>query len=515
MDMAAKTIKMEQLKLILRLHQNGYSKKQIARQTGISRNTVKKYLAKQIAIETDNLSLPKLHAIGFYDDSISFISNRYERLIEHFRQVEGSLKQTGVTRQLLWQEYRYIDDQGYNYSQYCYHFNEYLRHKEVVMHLEHKPAETTMIDFAGKKLSYVDRDTGELIQCQIFISVLPYSGLIFCKAVHSQGTYDFIDCINSMHKFYGGTTQTILCDNLKTAVTRPDRFEPVFTELCYQLGEHYNNCFSATRPYRPRDKAMVEKSVNIVYNNIYGPLRNDVFHSLQQLNTAILEQLEKLNDKKYKGSTYSRRQLFAENEEKLLAILPNETFKPKKVAQLTVQRNYHVQLSENHHYYSVPYTYAGKKVKVLYDNNVVEIYLDGERIAVHLKNSLSRAYHTIPEHMPSNHQQAIIIKGWTKEDLFQKAEKIGPHALMVAEHILSSSIYPEQNFKSCHGLIMLQNKYDKIRIDNACKRALNGSRIRYATIRDILIKGLDKHIDLFNDFPLPKHDNIRGPEFYH
>ncbi len=146
------------------------------------------------------------------------------------------------------------------------------------------------------------------------------------------------------------------------------------------------------------------------------------------------------------------------------------------MAQLTCQRNYHVQLSENHHYYSVPYTFAGKKVKVLYDNNVVEIYHYGERIAVHLKNSLPKGYHTIPEHMPSNHQQAIIIKGWTKEDLFRKAENIGPDALIVAEHILSSSIYPEQIFKSCHGLIMLQNKYDKIRIDNACKRALNGSR---------------------------------------
>ncbi len=198
MDMAAKTIKMDQLKLILRLHHNGYSKKQIARQTGISHNAVKKYLANQIAVETDNLSLPKLHAIGFYDDSINFISNRYERLIEHFRQVEGSLKQTGVTRQLLWQEYRYIDEQGYNYSQYCYLFNEYLRHNEVVMHLENKAAETKMIDFARKKLSYIDRDTGELIQCQFFISVLPYNGLIFCKAVHIQGTFDFID---SMHKF--------------------------------------------------------------------------------------------------------------------------------------------------------------------------------------------------------------------------------------------------------------------------------------------------------------------------
>jgi transposase len=511
-DMAAKPIKMEQLKLILRLHQKGYSIKGIVRQTGISRNTVKKYLANQI---DDKLNLKTLATTAFNSDSTAFVSTRYERLLEHFKSAEGSLTRTGVTRQLLWQEYKQEDDNGYNYSQYCYHFGEYMRHKEVVMHLEHKAGHEIMMDFAGKKLSYVDINTGELIPCQVFISVLPYSGLIYCKAVHTQGTYDFIECVNSMLKYYGGASQTILCDNLKTAVTRPDRYEPVFTELCYQLGEHYNTCFSATRPYKPRDKAMVEKAVNIVYNHIYGPLRNDTFHSLQHLNAAIAQQLAKLNDKKYKGSAYSRLQLFHEQEQKLLIPLPTEAFKPKKVVQLTVQRNYHIQLSENHHYYSVPYTYVGKKVKVLYDNCVVEIYLNGERIAIHQKNSLSKAYHTIADHMPSNHQQALVIQGWTKDDLLRKASNIGLHALKVAEHILSSSIYPEQNFKSCHGMIMLQNKYPKSRIDNACKRALNGTRIRYATIRDILLKGLDNQLNLFDEITIPKHDNIRGSQEYH
>lgn len=116
--------------------------------------------------------------------------------------------------------------------------------------------------------------------------------------------------------------------------------------------------------------------------------------------------------------------------------------------------------------------------------------------------------------MPSNHQNATIIQGWTKEDLLKMASNIGLHVLKAAEHILLSSIYPEQNFKSCHGVIMLKNKYPKDRIDNACKRALKGTRFGYGTIRDILRLGLDKQLDLFDDNPLPKHDNIRGPEQY-
>ena len=512
--MAAKTIKMEQLKLILRLQQNGISVKGIARQTGLARNTVKKYLSN-VALENRVKMKPeKLAEIAFNTDTVNLKSDRLSKLIDHFMYAETQIKLTGVTRQLLWLEYKEIEPEGYNYSQYCYHFSDYLRRKEVVMHLEHTCGEETMIDFAGKKLGYVDVHTGELFECNIFIGVLPYSGLIFCKAVHTQNTYDFIDCINAMLKFYGGATQTILCDNLKTAVSRPSRFEPVFTDLCHQLGEHYQNYFSATRPYKPRDKAMVEKCVNIVYNNIYGPLRKQIFYSLNELNNALVIYLKKLNDKSYKGSAYSRMDLFEQQEKSTLHTLPTEPFRPKKVIMATVQRNYHVQLSEDHHYYSVPYTFAGKKVKVLYDNTTVEIYLDHARIAVHTRNAYAKSYHTIHEHMPSNHQKAVIIKGWTKEDLLNMAGRIGLYTMQAAEHILSSSFYPEQNFKSCYGVIMLQNKYPHHRIEAACKRALTGTRINYTMICSILEKGLDKQATLFESTPLPEHDNIRGPEDY-
>lgn len=512
--MAAKNIKMEQLKLIVRLHQNGYSIKAIARQTGLARNTVRKYLSR---VELENpvkMKSEELAAIAFNNDTVNLKSERLRKLNDHFTYAETELKRTGVTRQLLWLEYKDIDPEGYNYSQYCYHFSEFMRHKEVVMHLEHTCGEETMVDFAGKKLSYVDTGSGELIECNVFIGVLPYSGLIFCKVVHTQNTFDFIDCINAMLKFYGGTTHTILCDNLKTAVTRPSRFEPVFTEMCYQLGEHYTNYFSATRVIKPRDKAMVEKSVNIVYNNIYGPTRKQVFHSLSELNYAVGIYLEKLNNKLYKGSAYSRRELFNQQEKDVLHHLPSEPFILKKIIQATVQRNYHVQLSEDHHYYSVPYTYAGRKVKVLYDNATVEIYCDHARIAVHNRTKYATAYHTIHEHMPSNHQKAVIIKGWTKEDLFNMAGRIGPFTRQAAEHIIASSFYPEQNFKSCYGVIMLQNKYAHHRIEAACARALTGTRINYTMICNILEKGLDKQTLLFENTPLPPHDNIRGPEEY-
>jgi transposase len=239
--MAAKAIRMEQLKQILRLKQDGFSIKAIARTTGIARNTIKKYLSR---IDTDNtarISNKEIARTAFDTDTTDLKSERYTRLLEHLRYGETHLNKTGVTRQLLWLEYKEQNPDGYNYSQYCYHFNEFLRHKEVVMHLEHASGEKIMIDFAGKHLSYVDSNSGEVIPCQVFIAVLPHSGLIFCYAVHTQSTYDFITCINSMLKYYGGVTQTIVCDNLKTAVTRPSRYEPVFTDMLWHYLYSYTS----------------------------------------------------------------------------------------------------------------------------------------------------------------------------------------------------------------------------------------------------------------------------------
>jgi hypothetical protein len=156
-----------------------------------------------------------------------------------------------------------------------------------------------------------------------------------------------------------------------------------------------------------------------------------------------------------------------------------------------------------------------KKVRVLYDNKTVEIYHEHARIAVHTRSSMTQAYHTIAEHMPSHHQYAINIKGWTKPDLLAKAAEVGAHTHKVVEHILSSSIYPEQNYKSCHGLLMLQKSFGAQRLEAACTRALHGTRINYTMIKNMLHAGLDKQQPLIQQqIQLPHHDNIRGANHY-
>ena len=516
--MSQKPVTMEQLKQILQLKNDGIAIREIARRTGISRNAIKRYLSRlenAVGEPAADLSNKQLADKAYDNDTLSFTTGRMNGLAKHFVYAEKEIHRTGVNRQMHWLEYKEQYPDGYTYSRYCYHFSVFVKHTDVSMHLEYEAGDMIMIDFAGKKLHYVHRATGEVIDCEVFIAILPYSGLIFCKAVHSQKTADFVSCINAMLVFYGAVPKTILCDNLKTAVKRPSKYEPVFTDVCNQLSEHYQTTFSATRPYSPRDKAMVERAVSICYTHIYAPLRDIDFFSLEALNHAMQAQLQLLNNKPYKNTVYSRLYLYEQYEYKTCKSLPREVFTHKKSVTATVQRHYHIQLSEDHLYYSVPYAYVGKKVQVLYDNSTVEVYYDHARIALHIRTSTGKAYTTLPEHMPPNHLHMHQVKGWTKESLLLHATRIGEYTCKAVEYMLQNSIYMEQNYKACFGMLMLEKKYTSQRLEAACRRASNGTRINYTMICNILKKGLDRQSLLFDDTPLPVHENIRGSSHPH
>lgn len=505
---------MEQLKQLLQLKSDGTGIREMARRLGISRNSVRKYLSLLADQDGDRVMPGELACRAYSNDAIAHDAQRQQQLITHFQYAAAELGKTGVTRQLLWQEYIEQHPDGYVYSHYCHHLSEYLKNRDLSMHLEYQAGDMIMIDFAGKKQHYIEPASDERIDCEVFVAILPFSGLIFCLAVASQRIADFITCINAMLRYYAGVTATILCDNMKTAVIRANRYEPVFTDICYQLSEHYGTTFTATRPYSPRDKAMVERAVNIVYTHVYAPLRHREFTSLEALNAAMQEQLNLLNNKPYKNTPYSRWYFYEQQERSLLKALPSAPFAPKKVVTLTVQRNYHIQLSEDHRYYSVPYQYVGKKVKVLYDQRVVEVYLDGDRIALHIRKSHNKAYTTLAEHMPPHHQRMQQIKGFNREDLLDQAARIGTATVQATTLMLENSIYIEQNYKACFGMLMLQKKYGTARLEAACGRALQGPRINYTMIKNILEHGLDKQLPLLNEQPLPSHGNIRGKDHY-
>lgn len=511
--MAQKPIIMEHIKQVLQLAELNVPIKEIARRVGISRNSVRKYL-RSFKDQSTTLNTKQLAEIAYNNPRQEGYTQRHFELIQYFKRTHTELNKTGVTRLLLWLEYQTLHTNPYGYTQFCHLYRSWCEQSNWAMHLEYTAGDTMMIDFAGKKLNYINPQTGELIGVEVFVAVLPFSGKLFCTAVHSQKSDDFATAINRMLTYYGGVPRTILCDNLRTAVVKSNPYEPVFTDLCIQLSEHYQTTFSATRPREPRDKAMVEKGVNIIYNHIYGPLRHTEFQSIEALNEAIARQLSLLNDKAYKNSPHSRNYFFEQHEQQTLGILPSEPYSIKHVRTLMVQRNYHIQLREDGHYYSVPYTYLGKKVQVYYNQNEVTVFYNYERIAVHRRNKYQKAYHTLVEHMPPQHLAIIHQKGWTREGFIERAKRIGPAVVKVAELILESNFLIEQNYKSCNGMLLFERKYGPNRLEAACVRALSGPRVNYTLIKNILERGLDQVQMTITVTQKIEHQNLRGEEYY-
>jgi transposase len=501
---------MDKVQHIQRLHSEGVPIKEMARRVGISRNSVKKYINRLRDIpDAERSSISPGMAYG--SDRAEQAHKRQEDLLRYFAAATGDLSRTGVTRETLWAEYLLKHDGGYSYSQFCHHLKLYERNNDLAMHLEYKPGDLAMFDHAGKRMHIVSPDTGEAVPCECFVAILPFSGLIYVTFTPSRKISDLLAGLNGMLLYFGGVTSSLLGDNARTLVEKVDRYEPRFTEMCRQLGEHYRTVLTATRPYSPRDKGMVEGAVKIVYTAIYAPLRNTVFKSIEDLNAAVRPLLEALNERPYRKTPFGRRYFFEKDERPLLKPLPTEPFLPRKVCIQTVQRKDHVNLPDDDRYYSVPHIHVGRKVRILYDEKTVEVYLDNSRIAFHDRKRFDKRYKTQLEHMPPHHQRMHEAKGWTADGLLSQAVSVGPFTRQIAARILENGVIPEQNYKACHGMLMLGRKFGNHRLESACRRLKDASAASYTMVRRILHTGLDR---AETDTPLPilppLHENIRG-----
>jgi transposase len=290
----------------------------------------------------------------------------------------------GINRWTLWGEYWAKRPSGYSYSRFCFHLQQYLDQQKATMHIEHQPGEHMYIDFTGKKLSVVDPETGEIREAEVFVSLLGYSQLTYVEAIYTQTLGDFIRATENALRYFGGSPRVVVCDNLKSAVKRASRFEPAINDSFNDFANHYQMVVLPARPYKPKDKALVENAVKIIYNRIFAVLRDRVFYSLSELNAAIRSCLEEHDRLLFQGRDESRRSRYESVEKHTLTPLPINGFELKKYLEVTVQKNCHIEVREDRHYYSVPHRYIGKKVRVVYTQSTVTIYFQGESVAFHL-----------------------------------------------------------------------------------------------------------------------------------
>jgi transposase len=514
--MAARRLSMRKIKEVLRLHfEKGLSAREIARSLDIGRGTVKNYLARvqkvglswPVPPEIDEATLEHRLFSPFHP---VFQEKRQMPPMEYLHQ---ELKNKGVTLQLLWHEYKEKSPEGYQYSQFCRLYHQWAEKLDPCLRQEYRAGEKLFVDYAGQTLEITDPETGEIHPAHIFVATLGASNYTFAEATLSQDLPSWIQSHVHTFDFFQGVTEILVPDNLRDAVMRSCRYEPDLNATYRELAEHYGAVIIPARVAKPRDKAKVESGVLQVERWVLAPLRHRTFFSLAELNEAIRKQLEFLNNRPFEKLQATRKSLYDTLEKPVLKPLPTHRFVFAEWKTARVNIDYHIEV--DHHYYSVPYQLIHEKVEVRLTATTVEVFLKGRRVASHLRSYIPGKHTTLPEHMPKAHQEHLQ---WAPSRMIRWAGQIGPQTQNLVRLILESRPHPEQGYRSCLGLLRLEKRYSKERLEAACARALVFKAYSYKNVESILKNGLDQQplppSSSQTPLPLLEHDNLRGREYY-
>ena len=517
--MAHKRISSMEIRRLLQLKMNGESNRSCAALLELNRNTINAYVQvfKQTGLSYETLfSKTDLELRELFPQADTKDAARYKILLSYLPQVYADRSLPGFTLRNCWLTYKERYPDGYGFTQFTGHYKRLYKRKKASMPLVHKAGQTVFVDYAGKKAKIKDRTTGKEKKVELFVAILPWSNYTFVEASYSQKKEDFIESMNRCLSFFGGSPVAVVSDNLKSAVTKASKYEPYINKTFKSFGLHYNTVIHPTRPYKPKDKALVEGAVKLVYQRILFPIRHMTFFSLEELNAEIKKRLAVHNRTNFQDRDCSRLDLFMQTEKQLLRSLPAQKFLMREYKWVTVNLSGHVKLNEDKHYYSVPADLVDKKVELQYSQDTVEIYRASTRIALH-KRKRYPGYSTRKEHLAEDHQE---YSKWNINYFVEKAQAIGPVCEKFIEKLIYSKPYPPQAFRQAHGIINLKRLYANNRIENACRIGLLSKKYSYRSIEQILKKGLDfNYQELFDETQLnkmnasshiPKHDNIRG-----
>ena len=519
--MTQERLSMRKTKEVLRLfYDQKLSKRQIARSCNIAPSTVREYLrkAQQVGINwplPDGMDDEALETRLFPEET-AFVANNHPQ--PDMEEIHEELRKKGVTRQLLWFEYKEKYPDGYEYSQYCELYRQWSKHLDITLRHEHKAGEKLFVDFAGKGIDVIDPASGEARVAQLFVAVLGASNYTFVLAVPDQSLPWWITCHTRAFDYYGGLSEIIVPDNLKSGVSRACRYEPDLNPTYHRMGQHYGVAIIPARARKPKDKAKVEAGVLVVTRWITAALRHYTFFSIDDLNQKIVELLLKLNMRKFKKLNTCRKELFESLEKAVLRPLPNEPYQYTEWKEASVNIDYHVEVDQ--HYYSVPYALVGKRVGVWITSQTIEILMNNKRVWLHPRSYVKGGYTTVKEHRPKSHQEYLK---WTPSRIIEWAGVIGPHTAALVDAVIKERAHPEQGYRASLGIIRLEKRYGKDRLEAASRRAVAIKAYSYKSVVSILKTGLDQMplplaevAEERKEVTLPRnHHNVRGSRYYH
>lgn len=435
----------------------------------------------------------------------------HTRPLPNWETVHCELRKKGMTLLLLWREYRDAHPEGLGYTQFCKHYRAQAKTFSPVMRQPHKAGEKTFVDYAGMTVPWMDIKTGEIYEAQIFVGCLGASQLTFVEATASQQIPDWINSHVHMWEYFGGVSEIVVPDNLKSCTTKAHRYDPDINKNYQHVSEHYGFAIVPARVAEPKDKAKVENAVGCVERQILAPLRHSTFTSLAEMNAAIRPRVDAFNQQSFQKMKTSRRELFETIDRPALNTLPAERYHYADWLQAKVNIDYHIAFED--HYYSVPYRYIQQGVEIRAAHQTLEIFHQGKRIAAHARSAARYKFTTLAEHMPPAHRAHAE---WTPERMERWANRIGPKTAAFIEHLIASRPFPQQAFRTCLGVLRMGTRFGETRLEKACEMALSAGATRYQQVESILKNRLDTlpHSHEEPHSVVSRHENIRGPDYY-
>lgn len=519
--MARKPVSMRKARDILRLkHEVGLGVRQIARSLRISHGTVVNYLQRAeaagvgwpLSSEIDDAQLQELL---FSSQKPPEAARRaLPDMAELHKELRGKRHCKGITRQLLWEEYRAAQPDGYGYTQFCEYYKRFESGLEPALRQPYRAGEKLFVDWAGETLCVVDPTNGAARQVHLFVAALGASNYTYAEAFEDMQVPCWVEAHIHAWEFFGGTTAITVPDNAKTAVNKPCRYEPVLHRTYEELAEHYGTVIIPARSGEAQDKAKVEEAVQNAERRILAVLRHQTFFSLAEANAAIRKALLALNQRPFQKLPGCRAELFAELDKPALRPLPARRYELGQWREAKANIDYHVQV--DWHCYSVPYRLANQSVDVRLSVRTVEIFYRGQRVALHARSHQRGGFTTDPAHRPKAHQKHL---DWTPSRLVHwSGQEVGPQCGQVVAKLLESKPHPEQGYRACLGIMRLRRHYGVERLESACRRAVLLDACNYQSIKSILATAADRQ-------PLPPseepatgpqilHENLRGQAYY-
>ena len=484
---------MPDYKRIIELNEKGFSQRSIETSVRSSRNTIRTVVS---AAKLKGLTYEKVKDLS-NDQIEQTLGLSYSRQgkpsplyqMPDYPNYVKELKKPGVTIRMVWEEYantcRKSEKVPYQLTQFKKYLREYVDEREFTDIINHKPGESTEVDWAGTQPYWSDPVTGEVIKGYLFVGVLSYSGYGYCEATADMKEEAWIKCHVHMFEYFNGITRFLIPDNLRAGVTsHPKEGDVILNRYYEEMADHYGIAILPARVYHPKDKSRAENLVKQFTRQIIGRLRNHVFFSIDEYNAAIKEKLEEFNNAPFQKKPGSRNSGYKE-ELPYLSPLPAYPYEFAVWKKGKVQTNSHIAYGKR--YYSVPHEYIGCEVDLRIGDQTISVYHKGIKLCCHpLLKGREGAYSTQPEHMPEG---SNAREQWSKERFIKWANRIGVATVQVITDLFTQYSYEQQAYNGAKSILLLADRYTPERVEAACGIALKHlNRIRY---RDIL--GILKH----------------------